>query len=219
MKALLVAWILLAHTLVAAELRSWTNSEGKTIEATLIEVVTDAEGAASAAKVRLPTGQSFTLQASQLSTADNDYLKSELAARTEKARAALLANRKAKWLDNWQKAQQDSKETGLPILLFMTGSDWCGYCVELKREVFENKVFQKYADQNLVLMVADFPQAIRQSKSLVEQNANLTKQFPFSGYPTIFLVKDEQVIGRAGSTGGASAEEYVEKLKTQLSKR
>lgn len=211
--------LMLGQSLAIAELRSWTNTEGKTVEASLVDLVTAADGTVTAAKIRLASGQIFNLPVSQLSAADQDYLKAEFSARAEKAKADLLANRKAKWLDNWQKAQQEAKETGLPILLFMTGSDWCGYCVELKKEVFEDKVFQKFADQNLVLMVADFPKGIRQSKSLVEQNEKLEKQFPISGYPTIFLVKEDQVIGRAGSTGGATAKEYVEKLQAQLGKR
>lgn len=219
MKAILIGLLMLGQTLALAELRSWTNTEGKTVEASLVDLVTAADGTVAAAKIRLASGQIFNLPVSQLSAPDQDYLKAEFAARAEKAKAALLTNRKAKWLDNWQKAQQEAKETGLPILLFMTGSDWCGYCVELKREVFEEKVFQKFADQNLVLMVADFPQSIRQSKSLVEQNEKLKKQFPISGYPTIFLVKADQVIGRAGSTGGATAKEYVEKLQAQLGKQ
>jgi protein disulfide-isomerase len=219
MKIWFLALSLIGHSLVAAEMRAWTNTEGKSIEASLTEVVTDAQGAVAGAKVRLATGQSFTLQAAQLSAADNDYLKTALANREAEAKAALLANRKAKWLDHWDKAQQESKESGLPILLFMTGSDWCGYCVELKRDVFETKVFQKFADQHLVLMVADFPHGIRQTKSLITQNEKLKAQFPISGYPTIFLVKDGQVIGRAGSTGGASANEYVERLQGQLARR
>lgn len=218
MKTLLFALVLLIQTLSAAELRSWTNTEGKAVQASLMDIVTDAKGNVMAAKVRLTTGQMFTLETSKLSSADNDYLKSQVTKRAEESKAALLANRKAKWTDDWDAAKAESAQTGLPILLFMTGSDWCGYCMQLKGEVFESKVFQKYADQNLVLMAADFPQGIRQSKSLVDQNKKLEAQYPISGYPTIFIIKDDKVIGRAGSTGGATAKEYVEKLQAKVGK-
>jgi protein disulfide-isomerase len=218
MKAFLFTLILFTQTLFAAELRSWTNTEGKALQASLVDIVTDAKGDVTTAKVRMTTGQMFNLEASKLSSADNDYLKLQATKRAEESKTALLANRKAKWTDDWEAAKAESAETGLPILLFMTGSDWCGYCMQLKGEVFENKVFQKYADQNLVLMVADFPKGIRQSKSLVDQNKKLEAQFPISGYPTIFIVKDDKVIARAGSTGGASAKEYVEKLQAKVGK-
>ncbi|CAN5700415.1 hypothetical protein BH11VER1_BH11VER1_38690 [soil metagenome] len=218
MKPLILALILFSQTLFAAESRSWTNTEGKAVQATLVDIVADAKGNVTAAKLRLTTGQMFTLEASKLSSADNDYLKSQATKRAEESKTALLANRKAKWTDDWEAAKAESTQTGLPILLFMTGSDWCGYCMELKGEVFESKVFQKYADQNFVLMTADFPKGIRQSKSLIDQNKKIEAQFPINGYPTIFIIKDDKVIGRAGSTGGASAKEYVEKLQAKISK-
>ena len=40
------------------------------------------------------------------------------------------------WESNVNKAIEVSKKTKKPMLLFFTGSDWCGWCIRLQKEVF-----------------------------------------------------------------------------------
>ncbi|TDU66016.1 thiol-disulfide isomerase/thioredoxin [Prosthecobacter fusiformis] len=217
MKYLIVLLIatLSATVFSAPAPREWTNTEGKSLTGTLVETVLDAQGKATAAKVRLPNGQVYILELSKLSAADQEYVATAQKEKAAEEQKALLASRRAKWTDDWEKAQEESEKTGLPILLLMTGSDWCGYCIRLKSNVFEEREFQKFANENVVLMIADFPHG-SQSKALKEQNEKLKKDFPFGGYPTVKLVKDGKEVASFGGYGGDSAEDYVKKLAEKL---
>ncbi len=191
--------------------RTWKNKEGKEIQADLIQIDGD--------KVRLKLSnnrQVFIIPVDSLSTDDQQFLKDHAAAEEKKKRESLLASRKTKWTEDWDKAQKESQETGLPILLFMTGSDWCGYCMRLDATVFQSKTFKRFAGKNLVLMKADFPNG-SQSRSVKEQNAQLRSQFPVSGFPTVYLLdKNLKQLGVFGGYGGDSARDYIKKLEDKL---
>jgi thioredoxin-related protein len=60
------------------------------------------------------------------------------------------------WETDFEKAKRQAKEKDELILLNFSGSDWCGPCVRLRKEIFESTVFSQMADSNLVLVNADF---------------------------------------------------------------
>lgn len=215
MKRLAFFVLLCAACAHAAEVRTWTSSDGRTLEAALSEVVKAADGAPSAVKVRPPAGGELIIPISSLSEPDQEFVADMLAAQDEAARKERLANRKAKWTEDWEEAKAEAKETGLPILLLMTGSDWCGYCIALHNQVFDDREFQKYANENLVLMKADFPRAA-QKRAIKEQNAKLKDEFGVGGYPTVHLVKDGESVATIGGYGGDPAKEYVAKIAAKL---
>jgi thioredoxin-related protein len=208
-------FILVGLALVGAPLqaapRTWKNNDGKEIKADLLRVDGD--------NVRLKltrNRQVFIIPISSLSEADQKYIEEQKAILAEGDQAAQLASRKAKWTEDWDEAKKEAKETGLPILLFMTGSDWCGYCMRLKAGVFEKSDFQRFANKNLILMTADFPRG-SQSKSTKKQNAELKGKYPFGGYPTVFLLdKRGKEIGKFSGYGGDSPKEYIAKLEAKL---
>jgi len=201
-------------SLHAAESRTWTNQDSRTVTGSFQDAVINAEGQPSAAKIRLATGQVVTVDLTTLSAEDREYVASAMEAKAAAEKLAKLANRRAKWHEDWEKAQNEAGETGLPILLLMTGSDWCGYCIQLKGQVFDSREFQKFADTNYVLMVADFPHAT-QAKALKAQNEKLKQQFPFGGYPTVMIIKDEKKVGHMSGYGGDSPKAYIENLVAQ----
>ena len=43
------------------------------------------------------------------------------------------------------------------ILLNFSGSDWCGPCIRMRKEIFESENFREMADTELILVNADFP--------------------------------------------------------------
>src|ERR671933_312496 len=61
------------------------------------------------------------------------------------------------WQLNFDQAKAEAKQTNKLILLNFSGSDWCGPCIKLKKDVFESAEFQQFAADNLVLVRADFP--------------------------------------------------------------
>ena len=120
------------------------------------------------------------------------------------------------WIEDYQVALKYAKEQNKPILINFTGSDWCGWCKKLVKEVFTQTEFVDYAKANLILLKIDFPQSIPQSADLKKQNNELQDKFKVKGYPTIILLDStEKVLGNTGyQPGGASA--YIEHLKSFL---
>jgi len=91
------------------------------------------------------------------------------------------------WLVNVQEANVESAKTGKPILANFTGSDWCGWCIKLRREVFDTPEFKKWADENVVLLELDFPKRFQLPEDIRTQNASLQQAFGVRGYPTLWI--------------------------------
>lgn len=122
------------------------------------------------------------------------------------------------WGDNFEAAKATAATEKKVILLDFTGSDWCGWCMKLDKEVFSKKEFKDYAKENLILVTVDFPQGKRQTKKLKEQNEALAKKYGVSGYPTIVLVDAEgKKLAQTGYEEGGPTK-YVESLKQLLAK-
>jgi len=110
------------------------------------------------------------------------------------------------WHNNLDKAMEISKKSKKPLLMFFTGSDWCGWCIRLQNEVLKTPEFAAWAKENVVLVELDFPRRTPQDDAIKTQNAQLQQTFQVRGYPTIWIVnatkKDGQVnFEKLGSTG------------------
>ena len=110
------------------------------------------------------------------------------------------------WLTDYKKAQQEAKATNRLLLVDFTGSDWCGWCIKLDKEVFSKAAFKDYASKNLVLMEVDFPRAKTQTVGMKKQNQELAQQYQIQGFPTIVVLNgDGQKIGELGYMEGGAA--------------
>lgn len=90
------------------------------------------------------------------------------------------------WKVDLEKAQALSIETGKPILANFTGSDWCGWCTKLKKEVFVKDEFIKWAKENVILLELDYPKRLVVPQKIKQQNSQLAQAFGVRGYPTIW---------------------------------
>lgn len=118
------------------------------------------------------------------------------------------------WLVDVEEAYQLSQKTGKPIMANFTGSDWCGWCKKLTRDVFVTDTFKKWADKNVVLLELDFPRRKVIPDNIKAQNQALGNAMKVTGYPTVWvfnLVKDEKSnqfsIEALGKTGYQSSPE------------
>jgi thioredoxin-related protein len=123
------------------------------------------------------------------------------------------------WMTNWEEAKAKAKAENKPILINLTGSDWCGWCIKIEKEVFSSKEFKEYAAANVILMEADFPKKKELSADLKKQNEALKKQYLAGGYPTVWLLDAEgnklsEDLGEL--KGGTKA--YIEKLTGLIAK-
>jgi protein disulfide-isomerase len=125
-----------------------------------------------------------------------------------------IASAASGWDDDYEKALAKAKAEKKMIVLDFTGSDWCGWCIKLDKEVFSKKEFKDYAKENLVLVEVDFPQGKRQSKKLKEQNEKLKAEHGVRGFPTIIVLNSEgQKVGQTGYMPGGPAP-FIEKLNS-----
>ena len=122
------------------------------------------------------------------------------------------------WLTDYNEALNLSAKTGKPILADFSGSDWCGWCIKLDKEVFSHSSFKKYAKKNLVLLMLDFPQNKPQTASIKKQNKSLAEKYGIQGFPTVLLLdKNGKVISKTGYQAGG-ANKYVSHIKSLLNK-
>jgi thioredoxin-related protein len=110
------------------------------------------------------------------------------------------------WHNNLNEAVTISEQTKKPLMLFFTGSDWCGWCVRLQNEVFKKPEFATWAKDHVVLVEVDFPRRSALPPEIQTQNKELQQFFEISGYPTVWFVtaiksNDKISFGRLGSTG------------------
>ncbi len=119
------------------------------------------------------------------------------------------------WLTDFDQALKVAAEKKLPVLVDFTGSDWCGWCIRLDKEVFSQDAFKAYAKEHLVLLKLDFPRK-KLPKEQAEKNQALSERFKIRGFPTIVLVDaDGREKARTGYKAGG-AEAYVAHLKALL---
>lgn len=120
------------------------------------------------------------------------------------------------WLTDFEAAKKQAAEKNLPILADFSGSDWCGWCIKLDKEVFSQDAFKAYAKDNVVLFLADFPNRTPQPEEVKKQNNDLQQKYGIRGFPTVLLLDAEgKVLERTGYQAGG-AEKYVEHIKDLL---
>ncbi len=92
------------------------------------------------------------------------------------------------WTSDFDAAKKQAASEKKDLLLDFTGSDWCGWCIKLDKEVFQEAAFKTGVKDKLVLVELDYPKD--QSKLTDDtkaQNEKLKGEFKPKGYPTIML--------------------------------
>jgi disulfide reductase len=121
----------------------------------------------------------------------------------------------SRWLTDYTKAQQEAKSSNKFLLMEFTGSDWCGPCILLQRQVFSSPEFQDYAGKNFVLLELDFPRTKTQPHEVVVQNQELAHRYGISVFPSaIILNGDGKKIGELlGYDPDGGSRGYIEELE------
>lgn len=130
--------------------------------------------------------------------------------------APVASGEDSRWLTDFEAAKAQAKAENKPILVNFSGSDWCGYCIALEREVFTKPAFKEYAESDLILVLLDFPRRTELSPELQAQNEALAKQYGIRGFPTILVLSPEgALIDKTGYIGGGP-ENYVKHIQEIL---
>lgn len=101
------------------------------------------------------------------------------------------------WMPSYKEAVKKAKKEKKPLLLYFTGSDWCGPCIKLDKQLFHTEKFKNFSDENFVLYMANFPR----NRDLVVKEARKTNQklkekHTIDSFPAIIVVDEkENVLG------------------------
>ena len=116
--------------------------------------------------------------------------------KSKKAEAAVpkteVASERVSWLTDLDEGIKVAKAEKKAILVDFTGSDWCGWCIRLKKEVFDQKEFA-VATKDFVLVELDYPQKKKQPAEEKAKNKALAEKFGIEGFPTILLLDSNGV--------------------------
>ncbi|MEP7111455.1 MAG: thioredoxin family protein [Ferruginibacter sp.] len=122
------------------------------------------------------------------------------------------------WVTRFDEAQTTANDKHRLILLNFSGSDWCGPCIRLKKEIFESSLFEDFAASNLVLLNADFPRSNKNklSKEQVKQNEVLADKYNSKGrFPlTLLLNADGNILKEWDGLPGTGPDGFVQQLKS-----
>ena len=118
------------------------------------------------------------------------------------------------WFVNWDKALDRAKDTGKPLYVLNTGSDWCFWCKKLHEEVLDKPQFLRYAREHLVLVYLDSPRGTVLPKEQKRHNQRVTRALRFGGgVPSAMVVAaDGRKLGTIGG-GGLGLDEYLRELQ------
>ena len=124
------------------------------------------------------------------------------------------------WQTDIVKAEQSAKEDHKFIILNFSGSDWCGPCIRLHKEIFGSEIFTKYADDHLVLLNADFPRSKKNqlSKEQQKKNDEMADAYNKNGvFPLTLLLNSEgRVLKKWEGFPKESADEFTSEINTLL---
>lgn len=118
------------------------------------------------------------------------------------------------WQTDWEAAKEQAATEKKTLLINFSGSDWCGWCIRLDQEVFDQETFRTEAEDKYVLVLLDFPRdKSGQSAELQKQNETLRERFGVSGFPTVYLAAaDGTPFARTGYQPGGP-ETYLAHLR------
>lgn len=108
------------------------------------------------------------------------------------------------WTTDLDAARNRAAAEGKSVLVDFTGSDWCGYCIQLKKNVFDKPEFEAFAKNDFLFVEIDVPRDIKRiGQELYNKNQQLCRQYKISGFPTILILSPEgYVVG--GFVGGSN---------------
>lgn len=130
---------------------------------------------------------------------------------------ALGFSARAQILENAEEAFRVAQETGKPVLLVFSGSDWCAPCVRFSREVLTHPSFLDFAADHLVVLKSDFPQRKTLLSSLRRQNEALAERYnPDGQFPYLLLLGPDGSILSHLSYQYQQAEAFISLLSDQF---
>ena len=104
------------------------------------------------------------------------------------------------WQENFDEAKKIASEQDKNIIIVFSGSDWCAPCIKLDKNIWQSEAFKKEANEEWVLVKANFPRkkANELSKEQTEHNRKLAEKYNIEGsFPLVVILdKSGKVLGK-----------------------
>ncbi len=120
------------------------------------------------------------------------------------------------WTMDFDAAVKLAAEKKLPMMLNFTGSDWCGWCKLMDKNVFAEEVWQKFAADKVVLVTLDFPKdKTIVPEKYVSRNNELKDQFGVRGFPTYVVLDSDgkTKLGQLGAGKDKTPATFIDEFK------
>jgi thioredoxin-related protein len=125
------------------------------------------------------------------------------------------------WGLDIEKAKAEATNSNKMILLNFSGSDWCGPCIQLKREVFESEAFKNFATDNLILVRADFPRLKKNQldKKQTVHNESLADKYNQQGkFPLTVLIDSKGKVVREWDGFQSDTQAFIQQIRESMKK-
>ena len=115
---------------------------------------------------------------------------------------------------NFTNPEEKPEKKHLTMIVFQ-GSDWCANCIRFDKKVLHDESFKTYIDQNNIdLMLVDFPQKKKISKQQQSLNDSIAQRFNFDGsFPTIIITRTDTLLYQEINYINQSPEEMIQQLE------
>ena len=119
--------------------------------------------------------------------------------------------------DNLDEALKSAKANKRYVVAVFSGSDWCGWCKKLEKEILSTETFRKGAVGRYELVCIDNPR----NKDLLSEhgkknNSELTSKYDIHGFPTVLILDaDGKKVAEMGYDAGGP-EKYLAKIEEEI---
>ncbi len=126
---------------------------------------------------------------------------------------AVAAEQAGVWQSDYDATLKQAAAENKYVLVDFSGSDWCGWCIKLDKEVFSQPEFIEYAKANLICVLLDFPRSKELPKAQKDANQALAEKFKVEGFPTVLILNPQGKIAKQTGYQPGGAAKYVEFIK------
>ena len=117
------------------------------------------------------------------------------------------------WQSDYDAALKQAAAENKYVLVDFSGSDWCGWCIKLDKEVFSQPEFIEYAKANLICVLLDFPRGKELPKAQKDANQVLLEKFQVQGFPTVLIFNPQGKLVKQTGYRPDGAAKYIEFIK------
>lgn len=124
------------------------------------------------------------------------------------------------WNLNFEAAKKEAKSSNKLMMLNFAGSDWCGPCIKMTRDIFEKENFVQYANEHLVLIRADFPRSKKNqlAPEQIKHNEALAEKYnPQGKFPlTLLLDANGKILKTWDGFKSGTPEQFIGQIEETI---